>query len=49
MVKWQATDHLRLQVNVSNFTNAYYIDAIHGFHAIPGEGATALFSVAYTR
>jgi catecholate siderophore receptor len=49
MVKWQATDHLRLQVNVSNFTNAYYIDAIHGFHAIPGEGATALFSIAYTR
>lgn len=49
MVKWQANDHLRLQVNVSNFTNAYYIDGVHGFHAIPGEGAAALFSVAYTR
>ena len=49
MVKWQASPHWRLQVNVNNLTNAYYFDQLHGFHVIPGEGATALFSVAYTR
>ncbi len=46
MVKWQATDHLRLQVNVKNLTDKYYYDQIHGFHVIPGEGRTALFTLA---
>ena len=49
MVKWQASDHLRLQVNVNNLTNDYYFDQLHNFHVIPGEGLTALFSIAYTR
>ena len=48
LVKWQATPHIRLQVNVNNLTNKNYIDALHGFHAIPGEGRVALFTVAYT-
>ncbi len=46
MVKWQATEHVRLQVNVNNLTNKYYYDQIHGFHVIPGEGRMALFTIA---
>jgi catecholate siderophore receptor len=48
MAKWQATPHIRLQVNVNNLTDKYYFDQIHGFHVIPGEGRTALFTLAYT-
>ena len=48
LVKWQATNHIRLQVNVNNLTNKYYFGAVHGFHAIPGEGRTALFTIAYS-
>lgn len=46
MAKWQATDAIRLQVNVNNLTNTYYYDQIHGFHVVPGEGRTALFTLA---
>ena len=49
MAKWQASDHIRLQVNVNNLTDKYYYDQIHGFHVIPGEGRTALFTVAWTQ
>lgn len=49
MVKWQATDHIRLQVNVNNVADAYYFDQIHPFHIIPGEGRTALFTVAFSQ
>lgn len=49
VLKWQATDHVRLQVNVNNLTNRYYYDQVHGFHVIPGEGRTALFTLAYSR
>lgn len=45
MAKWQATDHIRLQVNANNLTNKYFYDQIHGFHVIPGEGRTLLFSI----
>jgi catecholate siderophore receptor len=48
MVKWQATDHVRLQVNIKNLTDEYYYDQLHGFHVIPGEGRTAMFTLAYT-
>jgi catecholate siderophore receptor len=48
MVKWQATPHIRLQVNVNNLTDKYYYDQIHGFHVIPGEGRMALFTLAFT-
>ncbi|THD58132.1 TonB-dependent siderophore receptor [Phenylobacterium sp.] len=48
MAKWQVTPHIRLQVNVNNLTDKFYYDQIHGFHVIPGEGRTALFTVAYT-
>ncbi len=49
MAKWQATQHIRLQVNVNNVTDAYYFDQIHGFHVIPGEGRAALFTIAYSQ
>jgi catecholate siderophore receptor len=49
MAKWQVTDHVRLQVNVNNVTDAYYYDQIHGFHVIPGEGRAALFTIAYSQ
>ena len=48
MAKWQATPHIRLQVNVNNVTDKFYFDQIHGFHVIPGEGRTALFTLAYS-
>ena len=46
MVQWQASQHVRLQINVKNLTDKYYYDQLHGFHVIPGEGRTALFTVA---
>ena len=48
MAKWQASRHIRLQVNLNNLTDKYYYDALHGFHVIPGEGRTALFTLAYS-
>jgi catecholate siderophore receptor len=48
MVKWQATQHMRLQVNLSNLTDKTYYDQLHGFHVIPGEGRTAMFTLAFT-
>ncbi|HEX3367336.1 TonB-dependent siderophore receptor [Phenylobacterium sp.] len=48
MAKWQATDHIRLQVNVNNVTDKFFFDQVHGFHVVPGEGRTALFTLAYT-
>ncbi len=48
MAKWQVNDHVRLQVNVNNLTDEDDYDQIHGFHVIPGEGRTALFTLAYS-
>jgi catecholate siderophore receptor len=48
MAKWQINDRVRLQINVNNLANEYYYDQIHGFHVIPGEGRTALFTLAYS-
>ncbi|HEX4097044.1 MAG TPA: TonB-dependent receptor, partial [Caulobacteraceae bacterium] len=48
MVKWQATDHVRLQVNINNITDKYYYDQLHGFHVVPGEGRNAMFTLAFT-
>lgn len=49
MAKWQATNHIHLQVNINNITDAYFFDQIHPFHIIPGEGRTALFTIAYSQ
>ncbi|HEY3951058.1 TonB-dependent siderophore receptor [Phenylobacterium sp.] len=48
MAKWQATQHIRVQVNLNNLTDKFYYDQIHGFHVVPGEGRTALFTLAYS-
>jgi len=48
MLKWQATRRIRLQVNINNLTDRYYYDQLHGFHVVPGEGRTALFTLAYS-
>ncbi|WP_343611007.1 TonB-dependent siderophore receptor [Novosphingobium sp.] len=48
MAKYQLSDHIRFQVNVKNLTDKYYYDQLHGFHVIPGEGRTALFTLAFT-
>jgi catecholate siderophore receptor len=44
MAKYEFTPKMYLQVNVNNLANRYYIDQLHPFHAIPGEGRVALFS-----
>ena len=46
MARYQLTRHVRLQANVYNLSDAYYIDELHGFHIIPGPGRSALFSLA---
>lgn len=48
MAKWQATPRIRLQVNINNLTDKYYYDQLHGFHVVPGEGRTALFTLAFS-
>lgn len=48
MAKYQLTSHIRAQVNVKNLTDKYYFDQLHGFHVIPGEGRTALFTLAFS-
>src|SRR5262249_18498963 len=48
MAKWQATRHLRLQVTVNNLARKFHYNALPGFHLNPGEGRTALFTVAYS-
>ena len=48
MVAWQASDHIRLQVNLNNLTDKYYYDQLHNFHVVPGEGRAAMFTLAYS-
>ncbi len=45
MAKYALTDHISLQLNVSNLTDEYYFDQLHPFHVIPGPGRTALLSM----
>jgi catecholate siderophore receptor len=44
LAKYDLTSKMYLQVNVNNVANRYYIDQLHPFHAIPGEGRVALFT-----
>jgi catecholate siderophore receptor len=48
LLKWQATRRIRVQVNINNLTDRYYYDQLHGFHVVPGEGRSALFTLAYS-
>jgi catecholate siderophore receptor len=52
MASWQATDALRVQVNVANLTDAYYYDGAYfsgpdESHVIPGAGRTATLGFTY--
>jgi len=45
MAKYVFSPKTVLQLNVNNLTNRYYLDQLHPFHAVPGEGFMAQMSV----
>jgi catecholate siderophore receptor len=45
MAKYVLSPHASLQLNLDNVTNKYYLDQLHPFHAVPGEGFLAQFSL----
>jgi catecholate siderophore receptor len=47
MVKYHASHHMDLQLNVYNLTDQAYYDGIHPGHVIPGAGVSALFSANF--
>jgi len=47
MVKRPIGEHLNLQVNIVNLTNAFFIDQPHPNHLVPGEGRNAQFGITY--
>jgi catecholate siderophore receptor len=46
MAKYSLTEHVALQLNVTNILDAYYIDQVHPAHIVPGAGRTALVSTS---
>jgi len=46
MAKYTVNEHLDLQVNVANISDAYYYDLLHPSHIVPGAGRSALFSAS---
>jgi catecholate siderophore receptor len=47
MLKYRASRHVNLQLNIYNLTDQAYYDGIHPGHVIPGAGVSALFSVNF--
>jgi catecholate siderophore receptor len=47
MAKYSLTEHVDLQLNITNLLDAYYIDQVHPAHIVPGAGRTALFSTNF--
>ncbi len=45
MASYQATDNVRLKLNLTNFTDEYYFDQLHPFHVVPGPGFGAVFAI----
>ncbi|MES2623730.1 MAG: TonB-dependent siderophore receptor [Pseudomonadota bacterium] len=45
MVSYQATNNVRLKLNLTNFTDEYYFDQLHPFHVVPGPGLGAVFAI----
>jgi catecholate siderophore receptor len=45
MAKYDLSQKLSLQLNVNNLFDAYYYDAIHPWHVVPGAGRTALLTL----
>jgi catecholate siderophore receptor len=46
MAKYPVNEHLTLQVNIDNLSDAYYYDLIHPSHVVPGAGRSALFTAS---
>ena len=47
MLRRPIYEHVDLQVNVNNFTNAFFIDQPHPNHLVPGEGVNGQFSFVF--
>jgi catecholate siderophore receptor len=45
MAKYEVNAHTVVQLNLNNLTNRYYLDQLHPYHAIPGEGFLAQLSL----
>ena len=45
MAKYLLSSRAAVQLNLNNLTNKSYIEEVHPFHAVPGEGFVALLSV----
>jgi catecholate siderophore receptor len=48
MVKYDISERMSLQLNVTNLFDKYYYDALHNFHVVPGAGRTALLTLNYS-
>jgi catecholate siderophore receptor len=47
MAKYPLNEHIDLQLNLYNLTDAYYDDQIHPSHVVPGPGRSALFTLNF--
>ena len=47
MAKYPLSDHVDLQLNLTNLTDNRFYDQIHPAHVVPGPGRTALLSLTY--
>jgi catecholate siderophore receptor len=45
MAKYALRPNVMVQLNLDNLTDRYYIEEVHPFHAVPGEGFVASLSV----
>jgi catecholate siderophore receptor len=47
MAKYDISEKMSLQLNVTNLFDEYYYDALHNFHVVPGAGRTALLTLNF--
>jgi catecholate siderophore receptor len=47
MAKYSLTEHVEVQLNLTNLLDAYYIDQVHPAHIVPGAGRTALVTTNF--
>ncbi len=45
MGKYHVSDTLTLKLNLTNFTDEFYLDQLHPFHVVPGPGFTTILAV----
>jgi len=41
MARYELSPRIQLQLNINNLANRYYLEQLHPFHVIPGEGRVA--------